>query len=117
VAVEYGAEVPFLRPAELSDDHTGIIEVVQHAIGWMRKEGIPVDYVCCILATAPFLRGDVLSMAFERLVDSNASYAFSVTGYPSPIQRAMRIDSTERVEALWPENIKTMSFSRVPRSR
>jgi N-acylneuraminate cytidylyltransferase len=106
VAVEYGAEVPFLRPAELSDDHTGIIEVVQHAIGWMRKEGIPVDYVCCILATAPFLRGDVLSMAFERLVDSNASYAFSVTGYPSPIQRAMRIDSTER-----------MSFSRVPRSR
>jgi pseudaminic acid cytidylyltransferase len=109
IAVKYGADTPFLRPPELSDDHTGIIEVVQHALGWMRNEGIPVEYVCCILATAPFLRGDILSTAFERLVESNASYAFSVTEYPFPIQRAIRIDSTERVEALWPENITTRS--------
>ncbi len=109
VAVEYGAEVPFLRPPELSDDHAGIIEVVQHAIGWMRKEDVPVEYVCCILATAPFLQADILSLAFEKLIESRASYAFSVTGYPFPIQRAIRIDSTGRVEALWPENIKARS--------
>ena len=109
VAVEYGAEVPFLRPSELSDDHAGIIEVVQHAIGWMRKEHIPVEYVCCILATAPFLRADALSLAFEKLIESKASYAFSVTAYPFPIQRAIRIDSTGRVEALSPENITVRS--------
>jgi N-acylneuraminate cytidylyltransferase len=109
VAVEYGAEVPFLRPPELSDDHTGIIEVVQHAIAWMRKEGIPVEYVCCILATAPFLKADILSLALEKLIESKASYAFSVSGYASPIQRAIRIDLAGRVEALWPENIMTRS--------
>ena len=104
VAVEYGAETPFLRPPELSDDHTGLIDVIQHAIGWMRSERIPVEHVCCILATAPFLRADILADAFEELVASGASYAFSVARYPSPIQRALRIDSNGRVEALWPEN-------------
>ncbi len=109
VARAYGAEVPFQRPAELSDDHTGIIEVVQHAIGWLRDEKVPVEYVCCILATAPFLKADTLSLALDRLLESKASYAFSVTGYAFPIQRAIRINSTGRVEALWPENIPARS--------
>ena len=109
IAAEHGAEAPFLRPPELSDDHAGILEVVQHAIGWMHDEGIPVEYVCCILATAPFLRPDVLATAYKKLIEAGASYAFSVTGYPFPIQRALRIDSAGRIEALWPENTKTRS--------
>jgi pseudaminic acid cytidylyltransferase len=104
VAAEHGAEVPFVRPAELSDDHAGILDVVQHAIRWMDKAAIPVEYVCCILATAPFLKADVLSLAFEKLIESQASYAFSVTGYPFPIQRALRINPEGRVAAMWPEN-------------
>jgi pseudaminic acid cytidylyltransferase len=109
LAIEYGAEAPFVRPAELSDDLTGILEVVQHAIGWLRKQDISVEYVCCILATAPFLRPDILSQAFDKLIESGARYAFSVTDYPFPIQRAIRIDPTGRVEALWPENINARS--------
>ena len=109
VAVEFGAEVPFMRPAELADDHTGIVEVVQHAIAWLRDENIPVEYVCCMLATAPFLQPDVLSQALKRLIELQAQYAFSVTDYAFPIQRAIRINSKGRVEALWPENIATRS--------
>lgn len=104
VAAEHGAEVPFMRPAELSDDHTGIIEVVQHAIAWLTNEGAKIENVCCMLATAPFLQADVLEQGLTQLVDSNASYAFSVTAYPFPIQRAVRINSEGRVEAIWPEN-------------
>ena len=109
VAVGYGAEAPFVRPPELSDDHTGILEVVQHAVGWMHEQQIPVEYVCCILATAPFLRPDILATGYQTLIDSGASFAFSVTPYPFPIQRALRIDSTGRIEALWPENTKKRS--------
>lgn len=109
VAVEYGAEVPFMRPAELADDHTGIVEVVQHAIAWLREENIPAEYVCCMLATAPFLQPDVLSQALKRLIELQAQYAFSVTEYAFPTQRAIRINSKGRVEALWPENIATRS--------
>ena len=98
-----------MRPAELSDDQTGMLEVVQHAIGWMHEQDIPVDYVCCMLATAPFLRPDILSQAFDKLIESGAQYAFSVTDYAYPIQRAIRIDQAERVEALWPDNLYARS--------
>lgn len=109
IAVEYGAEAPFLRPAELSDDHTGIIEVVQHAIAWLAENQVTIDYVCCMLATAPFLRADFLSQALQQLLDEDASYAFAVTAYPFPIQRAVRINSENRIEAIWPENIPRRS--------
>jgi N-acylneuraminate cytidylyltransferase len=109
VVTEYGAEVPFMRPAELSDDHTGIIEVVQHAIAWLKNEHVEIDNVCCMLATAPFLRADVLSDALAQLIDTKASYALSVTSFPFPIQRAIRINSADRVEAMWPENIALRS--------
>lgn len=109
VALEYGAEVPFRRPAELSDDHTGIIEVVQHAIGWLVEHGTDVEYVCCMLATAPFLQVGALSQALQQLSESDASYAFSVTPFPFPVQRAIRINAKNRVEAIWPENIPRRS--------
>lgn len=109
VAREYGADVPFLRPAELADDHTGIVEVVQHGTAWMREENIPVEHVCCMLATAPFLQPGVLSQALKQLIELQAQYAFSVTDYAFPVQRAIRVNSEGRVEALWPENITTRS--------
>mgnify|MGYP005656611395 FL=1 len=37
IAEEFGAEVPFMRPKELSDDFTGTGEVIEHAITWLRK--------------------------------------------------------------------------------
>ena len=109
IALEHGAEVPFMRPAELSDDHTGIIEVVQHAIAWLTENEVAVDHVCCMLATGPFLRADILSQALQQLSESDAAYAFSVTDFPFPIQRAVRINTDERVEAIWPENIAVRS--------
>src|SRR5690606_36281681 len=56
VAREWGAEVPFLRPAELSDDHAGTIPVVVHSINWLREQGQDPDCVCCVYATAPFVQ-------------------------------------------------------------
>lgn len=109
IAAEYGAEAPFLRPAELADDHAGIIEVVQHSITWLTDNAVDVEFVCCMLATAPFLQAEILSQALEELSDTSASYAFSVTEYPFPIQRAIRINSENRVEAIWPDNIARRS--------
>ena len=55
-ARQWGAEVPFVRPAELSDDHTGTIEVIAHATNWAVKQGWPLSVVCCIYPTAPFIQ-------------------------------------------------------------
>ena len=109
VAVLFGAEAPFKRPAELSDDYTGTIPVIAHAIEWMRAQGQAVSEVCCIYATAPFVRANDLIQGFETLKTSVADYAFAVTSYGFPVQRAIRITSEMRTEMFYPEYLSARS--------
>lgn len=108
-ARDCGAEVPFRRPVELSDDYTGTIPVVAHAIRTLQSQGTSPGVVCCIYATAPFLRGTDLSQGLTELEQSGADYAFSVTRYEFPIQRAIRIAGSGRVEMFYPEHFNTRS--------
>jgi len=103
VANEYGAETPFLRPTELSDDHTGTIPVVAHAIEHLQDSESLIDSVCCIYATGPFIQADDLKNSLEQLENENANYCFSVTSYPFPIQRSIRITKKNRCEMFQPE--------------
>jgi pseudaminic acid cytidylyltransferase len=109
VAQSYGAEVPFVRPPELSDDHTGTIPVIAHATQWQADHGIPATQVCCIYATAPFVQAQDLQRGLAILQNSGADYAFSVTSYAFPIQRAIRITPDERVEMFQPDQFNTRS--------
>jgi pseudaminic acid cytidylyltransferase len=109
VAKQYGAEVPFVRPLELSDDHTGTNAVVVHAINWCLDNNIKPDYVCCIYATAPFIQADNLIKGFQALQNSNKQYAFSVTSFPFPIMRALKINQDQSVSMFWPEHLNTRS--------
>jgi N-acylneuraminate cytidylyltransferase len=103
VARRSGAEVPFVRPAELSDDHTGTIAVVRHAIEWQTANATPPLLVCCIYATAPFVRADDVRRGLDELEGGDADFALSVTKYPFPIQRAIRIDARGRIAMFYPE--------------
>lgn len=109
VAREYGAETPFMRPADLSDDYTGTIPVIQHAVAWLASTGVPVSRVCCLYATAPFVSSDDLIRGHELLVGEGCSYAFSVTSYAFPIQRAIRIKDDGRIAMFSPEHFQTRS--------
>lgn len=105
VAREWGAETPFVRPPELSDDHTGTNAVVKHALRWLADQGTPASHACCIYATAPFVQAGYLREGLASLLARGRGYAFSVTSFPFPIQRAVRINAEGSVEAIWPENI------------
>jgi N-acylneuraminate cytidylyltransferase len=109
VAQAHGAEVPFVRPPELSDDHTGTTPVIAHATQWQADHGTPANQVCCIYATAPFVQAQDLQRGLELLQSSGADYAFSVTSYAFPIQRAVRITPNQRVEMFQPDQFNTRS--------
>lgn len=109
VARTCGAEVPFIRPAELADDHTGTVPVLRHAIGWLRANGEPVEYVCCIYPTAPFLTADALRHGFAAVQEPGCRFAFSVARYGYPIQRALRRTGATGVEPFFPESIPCRS--------
>jgi pseudaminic acid cytidylyltransferase len=109
VARQFGAEVPFLRPAELSDDHTPTAPVVAHALHWLAASGCPADYVCCIYATAPFVRPEYVREGYHLLTERQVSSVFSVTPFPFPIFRALQIEEDGRVAMFWPEYELTRS--------
>lgn len=109
VAREYGADVPFVRPAELADDHTPTLPVICHAIEWCSEALSRPEFVCCVYATAPFLRAPDLTGAFRQLQSSTADYVFSATDFGFPIQRAIRLRDEGRVEMLYPEHNETRS--------
>lgn len=109
VARQHGARVPFMRPRELADDYTGTIPVIRHAIEQLEAQRLEVKQACCIYATAPFLRSEDLRSGLRLLEENSCSYAFSVTSYGFPIQRAVRITSDGRVEMFSPEHFNTRS--------
>jgi len=55
-----GLDVPFLRPAELAEDDTPTLPVVQHALRWISSRGEHFDAVCLLQPTTPLrLAGDI----------------------------------------------------------
>ena len=109
VAKEWGASVPFTRPAELSDDYTGTLPVMRHAVEWLSEHEAPVDYACCLYATAPFVSAEDLRLGWELIQEADYSYAFAVTSYAFPIQRAIRITENGRVAMFNPEHFNSRS--------
>ena len=109
VARQCGAHVPYMRPAALSDDHTDTTSVIVHAIEWFTAQGNPPELVCCLYPTAPFVHSEDIRTGLKVLIDSGAEYAFSVTSYQFPIQRAIRINTDNRVEMLNSEYFTTRS--------
>lgn len=109
IAHQLGADVPFMRPDELADDYTGTIPVIRHAIQWFEAHEGKVDFACCIYATAPFLSADDLRLGWEVIRGDSCDYAFSVTSYAFPIQRAIRIAEDGTVAMFNPEHSLTRS--------
>jgi len=109
VALRNGAQVPFMRPKALSDDHTGTTAVITHAINWVTGQSQKPDQVCCLYPTAPFVSPFDLSYGLTVLTDTGADYAFSVTSYAFPIQRAIRITDSGRVAMFNPVHFDTRS--------
>lgn len=109
IARAHDADVPFMRSRGLSDDHTGTIPVIAHAIEWISRNLGDVEFACCLYATAPFVQAADLQRGLHLLRSSGADYAFSVTSYAFPIQRAIRITSDQRVEMFQPEYFNTRS--------
>lgn len=109
VAKQWGAEVPFMRPAELSNDYAGTTEVIAHATQWALDRGLEVEAACCIYATAPFIQVDDLQRGWEKLESGDWAYAFTVTDYAAPIFRSFKQTPDGGIEMFFPEHFTTRS--------
>jgi len=102
-SIAFGAEVPFLRPLELADDHTPTVPVVRHAINECEAGGHSYEFVCCIYACVPFIETKDLQAGLTVLQESRDGFVFPVTEFPSAVQRALRRESDGRITPFYPE--------------
>ncbi|MDB9697939.1 pseudaminic acid cytidylyltransferase [Planktomarina temperata] len=109
IAKFYGASVPFRRPLSLSGDHSSTMEVIEHAVSWHLSNGVNLNFICCLYATAPFVRETDLKDGYETLLREGADFAFPISTYDYPIQRALRLRSDGRIEMYEPENFALRS--------
>jgi N-acylneuraminate cytidylyltransferase len=103
VAELWGADVPFVRPDDISNDHAGTIPVIAHATQWILAHGFEVEAVCCIYATAPFIKVDDLKRGWEYLDSGDWDYAFTATDFASPIFRSFQQTVEGGLEMFFPE--------------
>lgn len=97
IARAYGAETPFLRPAELASDDATDVEHVRHALRWLDEhEGYVPDVVVRLLATVPTQLPEDIDAAVDLLLsDPEASSAVVVAPAGQHPAKALRIDESD----------------------
>lgn len=82
VALQYGAEVPFIRPSELAADTTPSIDVVRHSLLTLEEAGKEYDAVCLLQPTSPFKPRGFISNCIKKFMLSKADSLISVLEIP-----------------------------------
>jgi pseudaminic acid cytidylyltransferase len=104
IAKEFGAEVPFIRPVELSDDLTPTVPVMVHAIKALELLGITAEKYCCIYPCAPFIQLSDLMGTLDLLETTSDGYSYPIAEFPSKIQRALRLLKNGKLQPIDPQH-------------
>ena len=92
IAKSFGAEVPFLRSKNISDDKTNVGDVIKDAIIFFKNKKIKINYVCLLYATAPLLEKKDLIKGCKLIEKSKKlDFVLSISRFNSPYHRALKI--------------------------
>lgn len=103
VAKSYGAEVPFMRSADTSNDFATTADVLKEVILNYKKLGREFDSFCCFYATAPLVQSKDVVSAFERLQQSDFTCIYPVVQFSYPIWRCLDLAEDGTMKRHWPE--------------
>lgn len=112
-AFQYGAAVPFRRNEQTANDHATTAAALLEVLSCYEAQGKIFDYGCCIYPTAPFITADLLTRAWQMLMDGGYDTVFPVLRYSYPIQRSLTLDGS-RATMLWPEHYAARSQDLAP---
>lgn len=90
IAKNYGASIPFMRSAETSDDFATTVDVLCEVVEEYKHRGCIFDIICCVYATAPFVRAKDLKHAIDLIESSGMDMVQPVVEFDFPPQRAFK---------------------------
>lgn len=110
IAKNLGAEVPFIRPENISGDHTDTISVVKHAIELLRIKANEI--IGCVYPTSVFLNQNLVKLTIDSVNSNPDVFSFFAKEFRHPIQRAFRLDEDNRVKFSQIEvnNLQTQAY-------
>lgn len=95
VSIQSGASVPFIRPAELSDDHAKRGDVIRHAVLFCTtQQKKQYDYIIYLQPTSPLRRAAEIDKAVEYLFARNADAVVSMCEVEYPMQWCSMLDES-----------------------
>ena len=109
ISKKYGANVPFFRSAETSDDYATTRDVLIEVLNTYKKLGSTFDHICCIYPTAPFVTSQKLRDSFEVLRRSGTDGVEPVVKFGYPPQRGFTIDENGCLKCIHPEYSRSRS--------
>jgi CMP-N,N'-diacetyllegionaminic acid synthase len=105
VAENFGAEVPFIRPYEISQDDSTDIECFRHAINWLSEnEGHVPSYFVHLRPTTPLRDPDIIDAAIEALVNSDYTSLRSVSKMAKTAYKSFEIKNNVLISTFKNDN-------------
>tara|TARA_B110000014_G_scaffold9377_1_gene6504 strand:- start:119 stop:694 length:576 start_codon:yes stop_codon:yes gene_type:complete len=93
IAKKFGAEAPFLRPKKFSTDKALTIDVIKHAIKWLKERQINPKYVCCIYPATPLMKVEDLIKSFLIVKKNKHDFIISSAKFSYPIEKSFQINN------------------------
>jgi len=109
IAQTLGANVPWIRSAETSNDFATTTEAVNEVLARYAQDGKLFDYFCCFYATAVFVTSDIVLQAYETLRTKQFQSVISVAQFDSPIQRSLSMNEDGSVYMPSPQYLNARS--------
>ncbi|MCK7172453.1 pseudaminic acid cytidylyltransferase [Enterobacter cloacae] len=99
LAKKFGANVPFIRPQNLSDDTATTAEVVRHAVDFIQQaEKVSIDIICLLQPTSPLRTATHIKEAFNLYKEKKAKSVISVCKVEHSLQLCNQLSNTLSME-------------------
>jgi N-acylneuraminate cytidylyltransferase len=108
MCADHGYDIPFMRPAELAQDTTKLVEVCAHALKEYEKRNQTFKNFCLLWATAPMRTAEDIVHAYKML-DEETDAVVAITNYDLPVFCAMYMDDQYRLDPVFPQYMKLSS--------
>jgi len=115
IAEEYGANVPFIRPENLSDDTSNSFDVVKHCIEFYQTNyNQTFDYTILLQPTSPLRTNFDIENAIKLLIEKNADAVISVCEVEHSPLWTNTIDNTRSLDNFLRDEIKSKRSQDLP---
>ena len=114
VAREYGADIPFMRPEELSCDESTTIDTLRHTLNELSEKGEEYEYLILLQPTSPLRTNEHIDEAVEQLLQKNADSIIGVTELDHPIEWTNTLPKNLAMDEFLSKDIENMRSQDFP---